>query len=198
MDGKFAVFSRIVTFNIVLMAAMLFSANVVSAPLAFTLKEAKRGEVTEKSWPGQYLFIAVGYTSCPEICPTTALDMAGVMNRLGDKANMVTPLFISIDPNRDTAENLSQYVQYFHPKLTGLVGTEAQTKAAAKSLRATYGYSRDGKPVYPPLPALYEVFHSTYLYFYSPDGELLDVYGYGDGAEKISAKMLPLLNEAKQ
>ncbi|MEF2522815.1 SCO family protein [Vibrio mimicus] len=198
MNGKFAVFLRFVTFNIMLFAAMLFSTQIIAAPLSFTLNEAKRGEVTEKSWPRQYLFIAVGYTSCPEICPTTALDMAGVMNRLGDKADKVTPLFISIDPNRDTAENLAQYVQYFHPKLTGLVGDETQTKAAAKSLRATYGYSRDGKPVYPPLPALYEVFHSTYLYLYSPEGELLDVYGYGDGAEKIAANMLPLLKEIKQ
>lgn len=169
------------------------AANAYAAPLTFTLSEAKQGtvtQVTEKSYQDQFLFVAIGYTSCPEICPTTALDMAGVMHRLGDKADLVTPLFISIDPNRDTAENLAQYVQYFHPKLIGLVGTDEQTKAVAKSLRATYGYSRDGKPVYSPLPELYEVFHSTYLYLYGPDRELIDVYGYGDGSEKIAKAML--------
>lgn len=164
----------------------LFSISLHAAPLTFTLTEASMGTVTEDSWPAQYLFIAIGYTSCPEICPTTALDMAGVMNRLGESAKDVTPLFISIDPHRDSAENIAKYVQYFHPKLKGLVGTQAQTKAVSQSLRATYGYSRDGKPVYPPLPELYEVFHSTYLYFYDPQGKLIDVYGYGDGVEKIS------------
>lgn len=164
----------------------LFSVSLQASPLTFTLSEANMGTVTEKSWPNQYLFIAIGYTSCPEICPTTALDMAGVMNQLGESAKDVTPLFISIDPYRDSAENIAKYVQYFHPKLKGLVGTQTQTKAISKSLRATYGYSRDGKPIYPPLPELYEVFHSTYLYFYSPQGELIDVYGYGDGADKIS------------
>ncbi|NLS11917.1 SCO family protein [Vibrio sp. SM6] len=168
----------------------LMTTNANAAPLRFELQQANVGTVTEKQWPNQYLFIAIGYTSCPEICPTTALDMAGVMHRLGDKAQWVTPLFISIDPHRDTPENIAQYVQYFHPKLVGLVGNDAQTKAVAKSLRATYGYSRDGKPVYAPLPKLYEVFHSTYLYLYGPDGELVDVYGYGDGAEKIANAMI--------
>ncbi|MGF1688771.1 SCO family protein [Photobacterium japonica] len=160
-----------------------------AAPLRFTLNEATMGEVTETQWPDKYLFIAIGYTSCPEICPTTAMDMAGVMTRLGDKAKQVVPLFISIDPHRDTASNLSQYVGYFHPDLVGLVGTDAQTQAVAKALKSTYGYSRDGKPVYPPLPALYEVFHSTYMYLYGPDRELIDVYGYGDGPEKMAAQI---------
>ncbi|CAE6935488.1 hypothetical protein ACOMICROBIO_GDFFDHBD_02875 [Vibrio sp. B1REV9] len=180
--------------SFILTTSLAFSAiNAYAAPLTFTLSESKQGtttQVTEESYKDQYLFVAIGYTSCPEICPTTALDMAGVMHRLGNKAELVTPLFISIDPNRDTADNLAQYVQYFHPKLVGLVGNEEQTKAVAKSLRATYGYSRDGKPVYAPLPELYEVFHSTYLYLYGPDRELIDVYGYGDGSEKIAKAML--------
>lgn len=178
------------TVFVVALLTLTLGSTVTAAPLIFELQQANVGTVTEKDWPNQYLFIAIGYTSCPEICPTTALDMAGVMLRLGDKSKYVTPLFISIDPKRDSAENIAQYVQYFHPKLIGLVGNEAQTKAAAKSLRATYGYSRDGKPVYAPLPELYEVFHSTYLYLYGPNRELIDVYGYGDGAEKIAISML--------
>ncbi|ROV62195.1 SCO family protein [Vibrio ponticus] len=181
-----------------LLSSCLLMSAAQAAPLRFTLNEAKMGEVTEKNWADQYLFIAIGYTSCPEICPTTALDMAGVMTRLGKFADKVTPLFISIDPHRDSAENIAQYVQYFHPKLKGLVGDEQQTKAMAKSLRATYGYSRDGKPVYPPLPQLYEVFHSTYLYLYNPQRELVDVYGYGDGAEKISQSMLAELGSKEE
>lgn len=169
--------------------ACLLSGYSYAAPLSFTLQDHSLGQVTEKSWPGQYLFIGIGYTSCPDICPTTVLDMTATMAKLGDKAKRVTPIFISIDPNRDSAASIDQYVKYFSPAMVGLVGDDQQTKAAAKALRATYGYSRDGKPVYAPLPTLYEVYHSTYLYLYGPDRELIDVYGYGDGAEKIAASM---------
>lgn len=183
-------FKRFVHSTLLLIGTFFYiSTTANAAPLTFNLSEATLGAVSEKNWPDQYLFIAIGYTSCPEICPTTAMDMAGVINKLGDQAKHVTPLFISIDPHRDSAQGLAQYVNYFHPELIGLVGTQQQTKAAVKALKGTYGYARDGKPVYPPLPDLYEVFHSTYLYLYGPDRELIDVYGYGDGADKIAASM---------
>ena len=197
MPFSFSSLRRMTLIGILLLSTACVKAN----PLNFTLQHAVQGTVTEKNYRDQYLFIAIGYTSCPEICPTTALDMAGVMQRLGEQAKHVTPLFISIDPHRDSAQSLAQYVQYFHPKLVGLVGDEAQTKAVAKALRATYGYSRDGKPVYAPLPDLYEVFHSTYLYLYGQDRELIDVYGYGDGAEKIANAMrrsLPVAPKPEQ
>ncbi|WP_083539455.1 SCO family protein [Enterovibrio coralii] len=157
------------------------------ANLDFDLQHATLGNVTEKSWPGQYLLIGIGYTSCPDICPTTVIDMAATVSKLGEKSSKVTPLFISVDPNRDTAEYMDTYVKFFSANMVGLVGNEEQTKQAMKSLRGTYGYSVEGKPVYPPLPEQYEVFHSAYVYLYSPEGMLVDVYGYGMGSDKIAA-----------
>ncbi|AJR05841.1 SCO family protein [Photobacterium gaetbulicola] len=167
----------------------------VAKPLTFELQEHDLGTVTEKNWPDKYLLIGVGYTSCPDICPTTVIDLATAVHTLGDKKNAVVPIFISVDPKRDTVENMDLYVKYFDPKMVGLVGSFEQTRAAARSLKATFGYSLEGKPIYPPLPNHYEVFHSAYIYFYGPDRELIDVYGYGVGGVKIGQSLKRHLDE---
>ncbi|EEZ00460.1 probable lipoprotein [Vibrio sp. RC586] len=115
--------------------------------------------------------------------------MTAALSKLGDKGNKITPLFISIDPHRDTAEYMDTYVKFFSPNMLGLVGNDQQTQQVVKSLRGTYGYTLDGKPVYPPLPEQYEVFHSAYVYLYSPDRKLLDVYGYGMGSTKMAEEI---------
>ncbi len=159
------------------------------ASLSFTLNAQGLGEVTEKNWPGQYLLIGIGYISCPDICPTTVMDMAASLEQIGDKASKVTPLFITVDPHRDSLAILDQYVKYFSPHMIGLAGDHDQTRAAMRSLKGIYGYSLKGKPIYPPLPDQYEVFHSAYIYLYGPDRKLIDVYGYGDGIDKIAASL---------
>ena len=178
-----------------LLALLILSSGAVAKPLQFELKEHSLGTVTEKNWPGQYLLIGIGYTSCPDICPTTVIDLATAVNALGDDTNKVAPIFISVDPNRDTVANMDMYVKYFDPKMVGLVGSQEQIKTAAKNLKATYGYSLEGKPIYPPLPKQYEVYHSAYIYFYGPDRELIDVFGYGEGGEKIGASLKRYINE---
>ncbi|EGR0753419.1 SCO family protein [Vibrio vulnificus] len=171
------------------------SLKAAAKPLQFELQEHNLGKVTQNNWQGKHLLIGIGYTSCPDICPTTAIDLAIAVNGLGDKNTQVIPIFISVDPNRDTVENMDLYVKYFDPKLVGLTGSQEQIKQVAKSLKATYGYSLEGKPIYPPLPKQYEVFHSAYIYFYGPDRELIDVFGYGEGGSKISASLKGYLNE---
>lgn len=163
--------------------------------LSFKLTEKNLGTVTEQSWPEKYLYVAVGYTSCPDICPTTLLDMATTMDNLGEDAQKIIPIFISIDPNRDTADNLYDYVQYFSSAIYGLVGDFEQTKDVADKLSATYGYTLDGAPIEPPLPTRYEVFHSTYTYLYSPQRELIDVFGYGTGGDKVAQSIKEYLQE---
>ncbi|UJF17279.1 SCO family protein [Vibrio sp. SS-MA-C1-2] len=167
----------------------LISQIAIAAPLSFTLQEQSLGQVTEKNWPEKYLLIGIGYTSCPDICPTTVIDLATSVNKLGELGEKVIPIFISVDPNRDTVANLNQYVKYFDPKMVGLTGTQQQVKAATKELKATYGFSLEGKPIYPPLPKHYEVYHSSYIYLYGPDRKLIDVFGYGEGGNKISLKI---------
>ncbi|GAB3531615.1 SCO family protein [Photobacterium alginatilyticum] len=176
-------------------AITMVNSGAMAKPLQFELQEYNLGTVTEESWSGQYLLIGIGYTSCPDICPTTVIDLATAVNVLGEDADKVTPIFISIDPNRDTVTNMDMYVKYFDPKMTGLVGTQDQIKVVAKNLNATYGYSLEGKPIYPPLPKHYEVFHSAYIYFYGPDRELIDVFGYGEGGAKIGQSLKRHINE---
>ncbi len=165
------------------------STNANARPLTFELDSHRFGKVTEKSWEGKYLLIGIGYTSCPDICPTTVIDLATAVNTLGDQSDKVVPIFISIDPNRDTPENIAMYVQYFDSKMVGLTGNDASIRNVARNMRATYGYTLEGKPIYPPLPARYEVFHSTYLYLYSPDRTLVDVFGYGEGGVNVGEKV---------
>ncbi|MDH5934341.1 SCO family protein [Vibrio splendidus] len=174
---------------------LLLSLPTAAKPLQFELQEQNLGTVTAKNWEGKHLLIGIGYTSCPDICPTTVIDLATAVNGLGEQAEQVVPIFISVDPNRDTVENIDLYVKYFDPKMVGLTGTQQQLKIATKNLKATYGYSLEGKPIYPPLPKQYEVFHSTYLYLYGPDRELIDVFGYGEGGLKISESLKGYLNE---
>lgn len=178
-----------------LLGGILLAHGVVAKPLQFTLEDQNLGTVTEESWPGKYLLIGIGYTSCPDICPTTVLDQVTAVSSLADDKDQVIPIFITVDPNRDSVENMDLYVKYFSKKMVGLSGTDEQIKLTAKSLRATYGYSLQGKPIYPPLPTRYEVFHSAYLYFYGPDRELIDVYGYGEGGAKIGRSIKRHLNE---
>ncbi len=188
---------RLITsfFTVGALALMLLSAGINAKPLKFELQDHNLGTVTADDWKDKYLLIGIGYTSCPDICPTTVIDLATAVNGLGEQENQVVPIFISVDPNRDTVENMDLYVKYFDPKMVGLTGTQEQVTRAAKSLKATFGYSLEGKPIYPPLPKHYEVFHSAYIYFYGPDRELIDVFGYGEGGNKISQSLKEYIND---
>lgn len=174
----------------------LMSFGLHAKPLEFELTNGQGEQVTANSWPNQYLLIAIGYTYCPDICPTTLVDMSYAMKHLGDKSALLTPVFISIDPNRDTPEKLGKYTHYFHKKMEGLVGSAEQTAAVAKSLKASYGYKVDGRPAKAPLPEEYDVFHSSYIYFYGPDGNLIDVFGYGMRGEEMAKRILSLLTKS--
>ena len=175
---------------IISLLTAVISLGAYAKPLSFTLEHHRLGQVTAQSWPDKYLLIAIGYTSCPDICPTTVMDMASAMRALKGKQDQVVPIFISVDPNRDTVENIGNYARYFDPSMVGVTGTDAQIRALASNLKASFGYTLEGKPVYPPLPSNYEVFHSTYFYLYGPDRELIDVYGYGHGGDKIGQAIL--------
>lgn len=171
------------------------SNEVLANSLVFELQEHHLGTVTEKNWSDKYLLIGIGYTSCPDICPTTVIDLASAVNQLGEDKAKVVPIFLSVDPKRDSVENINLYVKYFDPQMVGLVGSQEQIHRAAKSMKATYGYSLEGKPIYPPLPEQYEVYHSAYIYLYGPDRKLVDVFGYGTGGKKMAQDIKKYVNE---
>lgn len=92
--------------------------------------------MTEKDYAGSYTLVFFGFATCPEVCPTELQKMAQALEILGEeKAAKIQPIFITVDPERDTAEALKVYVAEFHPKLVGLTGTAEQIEAVKKAYR---------------------------------------------------------------
>lgn len=115
---------------------------------------------------GKAVVLFFGYTHCPDVCPTTLADMAGVMKTLGKDAERVQVLFVTVDPERDTREVLAQYTPAFDPRFLGLYGDAAATQRAAKEFKIFYE-KRPGST-----PSAYTVDHSGQSYVIDPQGQL--------------------------
>lgn len=103
----------------------------------FALVDGRGQPVTDATWAGKPLLIYFGYTYCPDVCPTELSVMSNALDLLGDDTDVV-PLFITVDPARDTAQVMADYVAHFHSRMVGLTGTAAQVAAAAKAYRVYY------------------------------------------------------------
>ncbi len=115
---------------------------------------------------GKAVVLFFGFTHCPDICPTTLADMAGVMKKLGADAARVQVLFATVDPERDTPQVLAQYVPAFNPNFLGLYGDAAATQRAAKEFRIFYE-KRAGSA-----PGAYTIDHSAQSFAFDPQGRL--------------------------
>lgn len=139
----------------------------------FHLIDQNGNSVSDHTYRGRYMLIYFGYTFCPDVCPTTLGVMAGAMDKLGAQAGKVVPIFITIDPARDTPAVLKQYVAAFGPRFVGLTGDQAsitQVENAfhvyAKKAPAGPGAAKD----------TYAVNHSSVIYLMGPDGKLVSYY----------------------
>ena len=121
--------------------------------------------VTQKDFAGRWQLVFFGFTYCPDVCPTTLASMGKVIDDLGKDADKVAPIFITVDPLRDTPKILAEYVTAIHPKLIGLTGTPDEIKAAAKAFRIYY--SKVDKE---DAPDGYLMDHSGYIYLMTPKG----------------------------
>jgi protein SCO1/2 len=143
--------------------------------------------VTEQSYRGKWLVIYFGYTFCPDICPTTMMELAQALQALGRRAEEVQAIFISVDPQRDKPDLLAEYLNTFDPRFVGLTGSSTQVSAAAKSFNVFYERhdTDDGDYTYD---------HSSYLYLVNPDGQLVEALGSDRGSEQIAAALLSLMS----
>ena len=141
--------------------------------------------VTEHSYDGKLRLVYFGFTRCPDVCPTTLLEVARAMRNLGDDAANVQPLFISVDLDNDTPEILASYVAAFHPALIGLSGSKQQLDAVAASFNVTYGVELAADDE----SGIDSVFHSAYLFLMDRDSKFLDVFGHGVKAAAIEARL---------
>jgi protein SCO1/2 len=157
----------------------------------YLLMDANGRAVTNADFPGRFQLIAFGYTFCPDICPTTLVEAAAIMRRLGDRAEGVQPIFITVDPERDTPEVLATYTAYFHPRIIGLTGSPALVERAAQNFNARYQkVTEPGAP-----PDRYHVDHSAGMHLLGPDGSYIRKFGYATPAAEIAERIEMLLAE---
>ena len=136
---------------------------------------------------GKVVLLVFGYTSCPDVCPTSLLTVQQVLGTLGDQADSVQPLFVSVDPKRDTPAVMKNYLGYFHPSIIGLSGELSMLKNISQHYRTSFGYSGDTDS-----PS-YVVDHSSSLYVINDQGELTNIIPYGTPADIIVDSVKRLL-----
>ena len=149
---------------------------------AFALTDQDGKRVTEQDFRGKYTLVVFGYTTCPDVCPAEMQAMANALDTLGDKAEQVTPVFITIDPERDTVAKVADYVKNFHARFVGLTGTPEEIKQAAKAYRVYYARAEDKGSA-----TDYLMDHSAFIYLMDPKGEYVTHFAYGAPADKIAA-----------
>ncbi len=148
---------------------------------AFSLTDQNGRRVTERSWPGKYRLVYFGYTFCPDVCPVDMRVLGAGLSRFeqSDPARgaLVQPIFVSVDPQRDTPPVLRQFVANFHPRLAGLTGTPDELARMARAYGA--GYTREEGVT----PGSYLMNHSRNAVLYDPDGLPLAIIPYDHGPQ---------------
>ncbi len=139
------------------------------------------GEIrTEDDFAGRWLLVFFGFANCPDICPTTLAEVAVIMDELGSASEQVQPLFITIDPERDTPARLAEFVPQFHSDIIGLSGTPNQIEQTSKAFRIFYEKIEEAQA-----PDGYTMGHSSQLFLFDPAGGYVGAWLYGTSAEEI-------------
>ena len=139
----------------------------VGGPFQLTDQHGKR--TGDQDFRGRYMLIYFGYSFCPDVCPTTLAVIAQALDKLGDRSHQVVPVFITIDPERNTPKVLADYMKAFGPSFVGLTGSAAEIKDVEKRYRV-YAVKK-------PLPGgSYGMDHSSVIYLMGPDGKMVSFY----------------------
>ena len=157
----------------------------------FTLSDQTGKTVTEKDFAGKYRLIYFGFTYCPAICPTELSKITATLTALGPAGRNIVPVFITVDPERDTVDKMKNYVSLFHPSLIGLTGTPEQIKAVLKDYKI-YAAKRQDEGM-----SDYTMDHSSFIYFMGPDDRLLHIFKTQDTADSMAKTISGWLEHAK-
>ena len=153
----------------------------------FTLVDHTGKTVTEKDFRGRYMLVYFGFTHCPDVCPTGLQVMSAALEKVGAKADQVTPILITVDPERDTPEQLASYVPSFHPRLVGLTGSPEQVGAALKSYRV-YAKKVDD----PKSAAGFTFDHTSLLYLMDRNGDYIAHFTHAPPVDRIAERLAKL------
>jgi len=168
-----------------LMDDLMWGRGHVGGP--FTLIDHTGKQRTDADFRGKLLIVYFGYTTCPDICPTELMQIGLAVDKLGAAGDEVQPLFISVDPERDTPAVLAPYVAQFHPRLIGLTGTPQQIRSVADSYKAYYAKYT------PPDGAIYLIDHTGFVYLVGRDGQYAGFFPPGTTADRMIEIIRPLL-----
>lgn len=161
---------------------------------SFELTDHQGQTRKDTDWDGKYRLIFFGYTHCPAICPTTLQDITLALEEMGDKADAIQPIFVTIDPERDTPDVLANYIEYFTPNLVALTGTEEQIAEISRKYRVqrhkiltsehAHHQHANGHRV-----DNYEAAHSTLTYLMDPDGKFLTLFPFGTTSDVMAKRL---------
>jgi len=145
--------------------------------------------VTDADFRGKYTLIYFGYTYCPDVCPTSLSIMADALDMLdADDLDKLVPIFISVDPDRDTPAALADFVPHFHDKMIGMTGTHEQVKAAARAFKSYYAKVNEDDP-----DGNYLMDHSSITYLMGPDGLYAAHFSHGTPPETMAKRLADIL-----
>lgn len=150
---------------------------------SFSLTNHLGERVTEKTFAGKYMLVYFGYTFCPDVCPTELQIITEALEMLGDEAEKVTPIFITIDPERDGVAEIKAYVAVFNKRLVGLTGTAQEIKAAAKAYKVYFNSSNSEDK------ENYLMDHSSITFLMDRKGQYAAHFSYGSEAGKMAEKI---------
>ena len=153
----------------------------------FNLTDHTGRQVTEADFAGGYTLMYFGFTYCPDFCPAALQVVTAALDQLEEQdpevAKAVTPIFVSVDPERDTVSAMADYVGHFHPRMVGLTGTPEQVAEAAKNYRIYYQKVESEAATY------YLVDHSTYLYLIGPDSYYVTHFSHDATSEEVAERV---------
>ena len=150
----------------------------------FTLTDTSGKKVTDKDFRGRYMLVFFGFTACPDICPAGMQLISAALDKAGPVADKITPIFISVDPARDTPEKIAAFVKNFDDRIVGLSGTPEEIDAVAKAYRVYYEKTPNEAA-----PADYGMNHTSIIYVMGPDGEYLTHFTPTTSVDAMAEKL---------
>lgn len=150
----------------------------VGGPFSLTTHTGER--VSDETFRGKFMLLVFGFTYCPDVCPTELQVVSAALDEMGAGAADIQPLFVTIDPARDTPAALAPYVRNFHPRLIGLTGTDEEIRQIAAAYRVYYARAKGGSG------ADYLMDHSSIIYLMGRDGRFLKHFSYGTDATALA------------
>ena len=155
----------------------------------FTLVDHKGETRRHTDFNGNYMLMYFGYTYCPDVCPTALQVMTNAMDQLDPELQeKITPIFVTVDPARDTVDQLNSYVGNFHPRMVGLTGTQEQITDAARRYRVYFAKAKgDGSS------SDYLMDHSSIVFLMNTEGEYITHFTHATAPEKMAERLRQIL-----